>query len=176
MRWIFFSYSLPTKPSKSRVYIWRQLKKLGAVKFQSFWILPASSERTNELKKLMEEIKRFNGESIIIQGRSVDKTQAEEINRAFIDSRNEEYNEFIKKCEDFFHEIKGEIERENFIFAEVEENEEELTKLKLWLKKIDKRDFLGAPLKKTANEKLKNCVRVLEDFAQRVYDRQNDAL
>lgn len=174
MKWVFFSYSLPTKPSKSRVYIWRQLKKLGAVKFQSFWILPASSERTNELRKLMEEIERFKGESIMIHGKTVDKAQAEQINRAFMDSRNEEYHELIKKCEDFFHEIQGEIERENFIFAEVEENEEELTKLKLWMKKIEKRDFLGAPLKKTANEKMRSCERVFEDFAQRVYDRQDD--
>ena len=172
MKWIFFSYTLPAKPSKARVYVWRQLKKLGAVNYQSLWIIPFSKQRMNDLKKLMEDIERFKGESLLVDGKTLNKGQEERINKVFLDSRNEEYQELIKKCDDFFKEIQNEIKNKNFIFAEVEENEEEFEKLKLWLRKIEKRDVLGAPLHKTAHDKIKSCERVFEDFARRVYEYQ----
>ncbi len=164
MKWIFFSYSLPAKPSRPRVYIWRRLKKLGAVNYQSLWV--------NELKKLMKDIEEFKGESLLLDGKALDRTQEEQITGAFLQSRNEDYQELIKKCDDFLKEIENETRNENFIFAEVEENEDELEKLKQWQKKIEKRDFLGAPLRKTAMEKIKQCEKVFEDFALKVYEFQ----
>jgi hypothetical protein len=169
MKWLFFSYSLPAEPSKARVYVWRQLKKLGAVNYQTIWVTPYSNESASELKKLIETIKGYKGEGLLIDGKVIEKSQEEAMQKVFIDSRNEEYQELIEKCEDFFKEIKFEINRKNFIFAEVEENEEELEKLKQWLKKIEKRDFVKAPLRKTAIEKIKECEKMFEDFAQRVY-------
>lgn len=169
MKWLFFSYSLPAEPSKARVYVWRQLKKLGAINYQTVWVISHSRESINELMKLIETIEGYKGEGMLIEGKSLDKSQEERIQKAFMDSRNEEYQELIEKCKDFFKEIKFEIERKNFIFAEVEENEEELEKLKQWLKKIEKRDFVKAPLRKTAIEKIKECEKLFEDFTQRVY-------
>jgi len=169
MKWLFFSYSLPSEPSKARVYVWRQLKKLGAVNYQTVWVIPHLNESVNELRKLIETIEGYKGEGMLVEGKALDKNQEERIHKAFMDSRNEEYNEVIEKCEDFFKEIKFEIERKNFIFAEVEENEEELEKLKQWLKKVEKRDFVKAPLRKTAIEKIKECEKVFDDFAKRVF-------
>lgn len=169
MKYLFFSYSLPTEPSKARVAVWRQLKKLGAVNYQSAWVLPRSKERVADLNKLMEEIRRAQGESMLVEGKAVDKGQDELIRKALVDSRNEEYQEVIEKCEDYFKEIKFEIERKNFIFAEVEENEEELEKLKQWMKKVEKRDVVNAPLRKTAMEKIKSCEKKFEEFARTVY-------
>jgi hypothetical protein len=171
MKWLFFSYSLPSEPSKARVFVWRQLKKLGAVNYQTVWVISHSNESVNELRKLIETIEGYKGEGMLVEGKALDKNQEERIHKAFIDSRNEEYHEVIEKCEDFFKEIKFEIERKNFIFAEVEENEEELEKLKQWLKKVEKRDFMKAPLRKTAIEKIKECEKVFDDFAKTVYEK-----
>jgi hypothetical protein len=169
MKWLFFSYSLPTEPSKARVHVWRQLKKLGAVNYQSAWVLPYSSDRVADIKRLIADIQGYHGESLLIEGKSIGKSQDELIRKALIESRNEEYGELIEKCEDFFKEIKFEIERKNFIFAEVEENEEELEKLKQWLKKVEKRDVVEAPLRKTAIEKIKSCEKMFDDFAKTVF-------
>jgi len=171
MKWLFFSYSLPAEPSKARVYVWRQLKRLGAVNYQTVWVIPYSNDGMNELKNLIETIEEYRGEGMLLEGKALDKNQEERIHKAFVDSRNEEYQEVIEKCEDFFKEIKFEIERKNFIFAEVEENEEELEKLKHWLKKVEKRDFVKASLRKTAIEKIKECEKMFDDFAKRVYER-----
>jgi superfamily I DNA and RNA helicase len=74
---------------------------------------------------------------------------------------------------DYAKEIEFEISRQNFIFAEVEENEEELEKLKLWLKKVEKRDIVEAPLHKEAIEQIKACEALFQDFAQRVYEHSH---
>lgn len=172
MKWIFFSYSLPAEPSKTRVYVWRQLRKLGAVNYHSVWAIPQANDRIEALKKLTEEIEKWKGTALLIAGTVLMKSQEESITQVFIDSRNEEYKEIIEKCEDYFKEIEFEIGRQNFIFAEVEENEEELEKLKQWLKKVKKRDVVKPPLRKDALEKIKQCERIFNDFARRVYEHQ----
>ncbi len=172
MKWIFFSYSLPADPSRARVYIWRQLKKLGAVNHQSVWVVPHSKDRVEALKSLTEEIEKYKGTALLLGGNVLVESQNEEIVEAFIGSRNEEYREVIEQCEAFLKEIEYEVERHNFSFAEVEENEEELEKLKQWLRKVERRDPLKAPLRKEAHERIKQSKRVFEDFARRVYEHQ----
>jgi len=176
MKWIFFSYSLPTEPSKARVHVWRQLRKLGAVNYQTVWVVPYSNERISGLKKLTEDIKSYNGGSLLISGKVLDENQEQGIYKAFTESRNQEYHEIIEKCEDFFKEIAFEIERKNFIFAEVEENEEELEKLQHWFRKIEKRDIIRPTLHKEAVKKIKMCEKLFEDFARRVYDHNHPKL
>lgn len=161
---------MPTEPSKSRVYVWRQLKKLGAVSFQTVWVVPYSPSASSEMAKLVEFIESQKGSALIIEGKAVNKKQQELIWKTFVASRDEEYGEFIEKCEDYFKEIAMEIEQKNFIFAEVEENEEELEKLRHWFSKIEKRDFIKTEMRKTSIQKLKQCERVFEEFAKMVYE------
>jgi hypothetical protein len=171
MNWLIFSYSLPTHPSRARVFVWRQLKKLGAVNFQTVWVAPYSRERVQEFEKLIQSIEAFQGTGLLFAGRLLSGAEEARLIQAFADSRNEEYQEIIDRCEAYFQEIESEIRRQNFIFAEVEENEEELEKLKQWFKKVDKRDVIKASLRKTALEKIKACERLFDDFARRVYER-----
>ncbi len=173
MKWLFFSYTLPSRPSRARVSVWRQLKKLGAVNYQSVWVLPHSTERLGEIRKLIEDIEGWKGETLLIEGKLLNKEHEERIRRSFVESRDEEYREIIEKCEDYGKEIRFEIGRQNFIFAEVEENEEELEKLRLWLKKVEKRDIVEAPLHKEAIEKVRACEALFHDFALRVYEHSH---
>lgn len=170
MKWLSFSYILPSRPSRARVHTWRQLKKLGAVSYQSVWVLPHSTDRLNELRKLTEDIEGWKGEALLIQGKLPNSGHEERIRKAFSASRDEEYQEIISKCEDYAKEIQFEIDRQNFIFAEVEENEERLEKLKHWLNKLEKRDVVKAPLHQQAVERVNACEALFDDFAQRVYE------
>lgn len=172
MKYLFLSYTLPTEPSKARVYVWRQLKKLGAISFQTVWVLPYSSSAVNELNKLVEFVESQKGSALIIEGKAINKNQLELIYKALIESMDEEYREFIYKCEDFLKEINKEIETKNFIFAEVEENEEEMEKLKKWLSKIEKRYVFKSEIKKSAHQKMKTCEKMFEYFANIVYEHQ----
>ncbi|MCS7203546.1 MAG: chromate resistance protein ChrB [Thermodesulfovibrio sp.] len=169
MKWLFISYTAPSNPSRARVFIWRELKKLGAINYQTVWVLPYSKELLEKIQSLREIIEKYGGQVLLLEGKILNRNDEDKILNAFIDARNKEYKELIKKCDDFFKEISLEIERQNFLFAEVEENEEELDKLKAWLKKIEKRDFLNAPLKKEAIEKIRRCTKIFEEFSKIVY-------
>jgi len=153
------------------VAIWRQLKKLGAVSYQSVWVLPYSNERVKEVNRLIQDIEAWKGEGLLVDGKVLNKDQEERINAVFVESSNEEYQEIISKCDDYAKEIEFEIGRQNFIFAELEENEEGLENLKQWLKKVEKREVVEVPLHKVAVEKIKSCEDLFQDFALKVYQR-----
>ncbi len=88
----------------------------------------------------------------------------------FHEARNEEYRELLEQCGEFFKELDKETARENFTFAEVEENEEELSKLRQWYGKIKTRDTFGAPLEAQAGRMLEKCEKALAVFCERVYE------
>ena len=101
---------------------------------------------------------------------SVDEDGKKNIIERFNAARDEEYGELLEQCEEFFKEIDKEIARKNFSFAEIEENEEELNKLKLWYEKIAARDTFGAPSNEKSKIMLSKCVEALEKFCDMVYE------
>lgn len=84
-------------------------------------------------------------------------------------ARDEEYQEIIDRCEDFFKEIDNEIEKKHFTYAELEENEEDLEKLKKWFEKVKERDFFGAGQMAYAAELLEKCQERLDEFGSCVF-------
>mgnify|MGYP000991510706 CR=1 FL=1 len=100
---------------------------------------------------------------------SADEDGEQLIADKFAAARNEEYGELFEQCEDFFAEIDKEIARKNFTFAEIEENEEELLKLRLWYEKIAARDTQNSPFGEKAKSMLAKCLELLDDFSERVY-------
>lgn len=169
-KWIAINYTLPREPSRARVSIWRKLKKIGAVSIQqSMWILSLSDENRSLLNEIKTEVSQNNGEAFVMS-LSVDEDGEKIIIEKFNAARDEEYGELLEQCEEFFKEIEKEIARENFSFAEIEENEEELNKLKQWYEKITARDSFGALLQEKAQIMLSKCAVVLEGFCDKVYE------
>ena len=67
--------------------------------------------------------------------------------------------------------MKRETERENFTYAEIEENEHEIEKLHIWLNKIIQKDYFDCSLKAKAAEELKKSEGLLSRFSDEVYNR-----
>ena len=174
MQWLMLNYTLPKEPSRVRVSVWRKLKKHGSVSIgQSMWILPASEEHLGVFNEISNEITQNNGSAYVLNANFITEISMDDIVNVFNKARDDEYQEFIDKCYDFFHEIEKETGRENFSYVELEENEDEYNKLEEWLKKIFIRDFFGSPLKKQAEQKLVECRNMLEDFSNTIY-KSND--
>jgi DNA-binding transcriptional regulator PaaX len=173
--WIIINYTVPKEPSRIRVSIWRKLKKRGSVSLgQSMWILPLSQENLEFFQEISADIFQNNGTSNIMEAAFISAENTEHVIEVFNQARDEEYSEFIEKCEDFFHEIEKETLKENYTFAEVEENEYEYNKLVEWYKNIIERDFFTAPRMKTSQQKLETCREMLENFSQKVYEISNE--
>ena len=62
--WLLLHYKLPNKPSALRVYVWRKLKRLGAVLLHdAVWVLPDQPRTAEQLQWLAAEIQEMGGDA-----------------------------------------------------------------------------------------------------------------
>ncbi|MGB9779221.1 Chromate resistance protein ChrB [Caldanaerobacter sp.] len=175
MKWLLFVYKVPSDSSTARVTIWRKVKRIGALYLQqSVCIVPYMEKFLKEVEDLEKEVKGFGGDfksfEVVALGEEIEKDLIEQFNK----QRREEYNEVIEQCEEFFKEIEKEINRENFTFAELEENEDELNKLYRWFKKVTERDVFNCEMKRKAEELLKKASEEFEKFSKIVYEKNRE--
>src|SRR5687767_1963188 len=62
MDWLLFVYKVPPEPSARRVYVWRKLKRLGALLLHdAVWVLPDNVRTREQLQWLAGEIMEMQG-------------------------------------------------------------------------------------------------------------------
>ncbi|OOG28832.1 chromate resistance protein ChrB [Thioalkalivibrio denitrificans] len=175
LNWLLLTYKVPPEPAKKRIALWRKLKGMGAIYLQNgVCLLPKTDDHTRRLKIIENEINGMAGESVLLETVALDRAQEEKVVGRFMADRDEEYREFLGKCADFESEIAKETAANHFTYAELEENDLDLKKLQLWLEKIAKLDFYGAPLAAEAAERFKGCETVLDAYAQRVFEAHDE--
>ncbi len=60
--WLLLHYKLPNKPSALRVYVWRKLKRLGAILLhEAVWVLPDQPRTAEQIQWLTAEIQERGG-------------------------------------------------------------------------------------------------------------------
>ena len=67
-----------------------------------------------------------------------------EVRAAFQAARDDEYEEIVDRCDDFQAQVAKEYTASHFTYAELEENEVDLVKLRNWFAKVRDRDVFGA--------------------------------
>ena len=167
-RWLVLVYKVPSEPSRLRATVWRRIKSLGAIYLQSSAAaLPASTQAERALRKLRSEIADMSGTAVLL---SCDVLAGQaDIEAQFQAARNDEYEEIVDKCNDFIAGIDKEYAEHHFSYAELEENEVDLVKLKTWLGRVRERDAFGAAGLQQALSFLAECEEKLETYAARVY-------
>lgn len=169
-KWLLIIYKIPAEPSRYRVSVWRHLKESGAVYLQnSVCILPETNANTEIFRSLSNEIEQAGGECLLLTVKPSDESNRQKIIDRFNEERDIEYSEFIEQSQAFLEEIRQETERQNFTYAELEENDEGLKRLANWLEKIKGRDFFSASKASESEKYFALCQDVLEGFASRVF-------
>ena len=170
--WLLLIYRVPPEPTRLRATVWRRIKSLGAIYLQSSAAaLPASPQTERALRKLRSEILDMSGTAILLSC-AVLAGQAD-IEAQFQAARDDEYEEIVDKCADFIAGIDKEYTASHFSFAELEENEVDLVKLRTWLARIRERDAFGAAGLQQALSCLAECEAKLEAYAARVYAEES---
>ena len=173
--WLLLTYKVPPEPAAKRVALWRRLKGMGAVYLQNgVCLLPKTDDHARRLKMLENDVAEIGGETVILETLALDRAQEEKVVARFQADRDEAYRELIDKCDDFEAEIAKETATRHFTYAELEENDVDLKKLQVWFEKIKKLDFYNAELATEAAERLKGCERLLDAYAQRVFEAHDE--
>jgi hypothetical protein len=166
--WLVLVYRVPREPTRLRAGVWRRLKQIGAVYLQnSVAALPWSSAHERALRSLRKDIGELGGTAQLMRCDVL--AGASEVVATYNAARDEEYEEILDRCRGFRAEIDKETAAEKFTYAELEENDEDLTKLRGWFDKVRLRDSLGAGRRAAAEEALQDCGAALDAFADRVY-------
>lgn len=175
-RWTLLIYRVPSEPSRLRATLWRRLKSYGAIYLQNSVVaLPETPECERALRRLQKQIvDEMGGTAILLTAEAL--AGESEIVGHFNATRNDEYEEIVDRCQDFLSQVEKEIAANHFTFAELEENEEDLVKLRRWFDKVHERDLLGAGGAEETRKALQVCEEALEAYAQRVYEIDSERI
>jgi DNA-binding transcriptional regulator PaaX len=166
--WLLLIYRIPSEPSRLRATVWRRIKSVGAIYLQSsVAALPASVAAERSFRKLRSDILDMSGSAVLLSCSVLAGEQ--DVKAAFQAARNDEYEEIVDKCQDFLAGLRKEYTENHFSYAELEENEVDLVKLRTWLERVRERDAFGAEGRQAALSSLAECEEQLEAYAARVY-------
>ena len=169
--WLLLTYKVPPEPAAKRIALWRRLKGMGAVYVQSgVCLLPKTDDHLRRMKMMENDIAEMTGESVLLETVALDRVQEEKVLARFRADRDEAYREFIDKCAAFEAEIAKERAADHFTYAELEESDVDLKKLRGWLEKIRRLDFYGGTLAVEAAERLRTCEALLDAYARQVFE------
>ena len=168
--WLLLLAQLPSSPSSARVALWRHLRAIGATGMvNSAWVLPQAAAHAEFFEKLLETVHKQGGTGFVLNVTPASPEVNEVIIQRFRADRNREYDEFAERCAAFLEEIGKETQAGKFIFAELEEGEQDLEKLTRWLAKIQARDFFPDERWPQAEEMLERCRAALSEMSRAVY-------
>lgn len=168
--WLLLIYRIPPEPSKNRVAVWREVKKLGAAYLQNgVCLLPADPASEAAFGRLVQRVAELGGEATLFRAVSPGPEQEAALVAEFHRLRDQEYAELLEQGAHFLTEIAKETRAGKFTFGEMEEIEEDLEKLDRWLEKIATRDRFQAPGRAQAEARLAECREAYEEFARRVF-------
>ncbi len=133
-KWLLLTYKIPREPTSSRVYIWRNLKKLAAVAIQdAIWILPKTAKTQEHLQRLATEITELGGEAILWETQQLYTTERVDLEKLFTEPLIAEYKS-----------IGAELKKKNCDYVELSKR----------LREAQKRDYYSLELGKRIREKL----------------------
>ena len=72
VKWLLLHYKLPAEPSALRVYVWRKLKRMGAILYQdAAWVLPYTPRTQEHFQWLVAEIIEMGGDAALWEAQPV---------------------------------------------------------------------------------------------------------
>ena len=161
---------MPSDPSRLRAAIWRDLKKVGAVYLRDgVAVLPDRGETRDTFRAIAEKITSVGGQATLVEGTTLAPEREAALAAQANAAREEEYTEVEREAERFLEHARREREHRELTFAELEEIEADLGKLKRWVGQIRDRDHFGAPVAGRTDELMVQCDAALASFIEVAY-------
>jgi len=170
MEWLLFTYWLPPEPSRKRVFVWRQLKKIGALSTEGGWLLPRRKPLSTKIEDIAHTVEAMGGTTNLYMVTHFSKEQEQRATAKFQQEREREYSEIIKECQKALRHIERERQVHQFNIEEVEELESDLGKLKRWYSEAKKRDFWEVAARNEVEKLISEVEASLGDFTEKTHD------
>lgn len=170
-------YKVPSEPSTARVTIWRRMKTLGAIYLQqSVCFLTDSEAHRTALQVAVNEVRGFGGEAHLLRIEDEDSVGGVSLTDAIRQARAAEYAELHEQIDLLTGELERETRAGKFTFAELEDTESGLERLRDWLARIRERDLPGGEGYRTAAGAMAGLTERVGTFTATVYRREAGAV
>ncbi len=171
MEWLLFTYWLPAEPSRKRVSVWRQLKKLGALSVEGAgWLLPKKEPLSTRMADIASAVEEMGGTTNLYIVTHFSEAQEQRAISRFQQERKREYAEIINECHKTLQHIEREKQARRFKFEEVEELEGDLGKVNRWFTEAGERDFWEIAARHEVAKLIGKAETNLADFTQKTYE------
>jgi DNA-binding transcriptional regulator PaaX len=173
--WLLVVVRVPAEPSRHRVAVWRELRKVGALSLgQGVWAAPDLPFFDDGVQRATALAERAGGEVIALRASGRAEVDATALERLYNESRAAEWTEFLADCAKFEAELAKEIRTQKFTLAELEEEEQSLDRLRRWHRDLALRDVYETPERGLAGDRLKACTAACETYAELVFSAQHE--
>ena len=94
--WVVLVYKIPREPAAGRVYVWRKLKRLGALLLHdAVWLLPETPWTREQFQWLAVEIRELGGEALVWESRMVLPGQDDALAQQFLAEVEHDYQAIL---------------------------------------------------------------------------------
>lgn len=176
-RWLQLIYRVPSKPSKGRVAVWRELRRLGAYYPQhAVSVLPDRPGVREDLAMVRSRVAELGGTSFFAELEGLSAEDEQQLIDGFREGSEAEYAAIVEECQTrFVKAVEFERFRESYSADDADRIRQDLEKLRRWLEKAIARDWMRAPGRDAAERQMTACEELLEDFEAEIYERRETA-
>ena len=94
--WLLLSYKIPRQPTSARVYVWRKLRRLGALSVQdAVWVLPLNPQTRELFQWLAADIAERGGQAAVWESRAVSDGQDDLLIARFREAVQQPYRKIL---------------------------------------------------------------------------------
>ena len=171
--WLVLIYRVPPEPSSSRVAVWRDLKRMGVLYLQQcVCVVPRRPRLRAAIADIRDKIGRVGGSSNLFEVNEIGADEEAALVSGFQDLAAKQYAEIIEECETkFVKEVEFERFRRNLTFAEAEEIDQDLEKIRRWFTQVQERDWYDASGRDEVETWIARCAELLDGFYAEVHAR-----
>jgi hypothetical protein len=174
--WALVVYRAPKEPTTARVAAWRRLHRLGGLYIgPSVCLIPHELADQRALDQIADGVRSAGGSFDVLGIEAFAAEAQATLVERFNTERDAEYAEVVERARALRAELQHEAARGKFTFAEVEENEADLAKLRRWLGTVRGRDRFAAAGRAAAGAAVQQAADALREFAERAARRDDGA-
>jgi hypothetical protein len=167
IQWLLLIYTVPAEPSRKRAFIWRELKKVGAPYLRDgVCVLPQRRATHEQARAIATKVEEFGGEVTLVTNARLEPARSEALIDQFRAARADEYREIGDEAGRLLEHVAREVEHRQFTYAELEELEADLAKLRRWTDQVVARDYFGNGPLPGLRDALGRCEAALAAFLE----------
>jgi hypothetical protein len=170
--WVLLIYTVPATPTRKRAFIWRELKRLGAVYLHDgVCVLPDRPATRQALRAVRDRVREYEGEATMVENARLDPDTVDRLLGQARSARQAEYGAVMETADQFLAHLRHETQHREFTERELAVLEADLAKLHRWYEQIRARDYVTAGGGEQAWERLTMCSQALESFLDEAFVR-----